>query len=544
MLESKRPLNAPNSVATGRRLEPGALLAFYIALAAIALLPIFMVDVPPLGDLPNHLARVHILNDLASSADLQKYYTTQWRLFSFQSTDFILPPLAKLLGLSLAARCYVAASFLLLVCGTAAIHRTLFGHVGIWPAAAVLFLYNFPLVQGQVSYLFATALALLLFSAWIATASYRRALRIAAFTVGAWVLFLCHFFAFAAYALMVMTFEAAQLRNVANMHGKISRLVEAGLPFVLPTGCFLFAFGGSVQGATSYGDILSKPLAVLAATTTYGRWPDIALTVLIGCSLWLIERCGLIRFAARMRFTAIVLIAVAIAMPKVVSGVYGADLRIPCLLAFILIAASDVKWRSRRQAAALAAGIAVLLVLRVAAISHDWRKFDADYREFRAADVQLEHGSRVMMIPAAAGPGNRPEPRFPYAFVAAFAVIDRDVFLPYLFTASTPLRLAPDGAKILSDQLAWSREIRWRPTTPAFAGADPETIRQAEEVARRVADGDINTSTIDWSDWPERFDYAVDLNLGRYVNPAPSLLTEIARGSYFSIYRIHPPHGP
>jgi hypothetical protein len=56
-----------------------------------------------------------------------------------------------------------------------------------------------------------------------------------------------------------------------------------------------------------------------------------------------------------------------------------------------------------------------------------------------------------------------------------------------------------------------------------------------------MSDNDAFTSRIDWSDWPENFDYVVDFHLGRPGNPVPALLTELARGSYFTIYRIHPP---
>jgi hypothetical protein len=33
----------------------------------------------------------------------------------------------------------------------------------------------------------------------------------------------------------------------------------------------------------------------------------------------------------------------------------------------------------------------------------------------------------------------------------------------------------------------------------------------------------------------------IDLDFGRQENPVPALLTEVRRGSYFTIYRIHPP---
>src|SRR5690348_7736411 len=122
---------------------PAAFIALLYALViAIVLFPLALVAIPPLADLPNHLARFYIINHLAEDADLQKYYVLHWRLLAFQSTDLVLPPLAQLVGLFAAAKIYIVATFLVLIAGTAALHRALFGSIGMWPAAAALVLYN------------------------------------------------------------------------------------------------------------------------------------------------------------------------------------------------------------------------------------------------------------------------------------------------------------------------------------------------------------------------------------------------------------------
>ena len=83
----------------------GIVGVFTALLLAVALVPVFSFDLLPLGDMPNHLARAFILNNIASDPDLQRYYAIDWRLFSFQSTDFILPLLTKALGLVVCRDC-------------------------------------------------------------------------------------------------------------------------------------------------------------------------------------------------------------------------------------------------------------------------------------------------------------------------------------------------------------------------------------------------------------------------------------------------------
>lgn len=514
---------------------------FYVTLLMIALIPHYIVDVLPLGDMPNHLARIYILNSLDSNADLQKHYTTDWRLFSFQSTDFILPLLTKLFGMSVGTRIYSTSIFLLLVGGTVAVHRALFGRVGLWPASVLLFLYNLSFAYGQISFLFATGLGLLLFAAWIATVRSHHPIRLAIFVLGTFALFLCHFFAFASYALTVMTFEAYRMRTEPRISHRFIRLAESALPFVIPGVLFVFSFGNSINGETFYGQFAPKVVYALGVMVTYLSWTDLFMTITVVCTLLFLARQKLISFAPEMRLTAMVLILAACAMPRLLVGVLGADLRIPCMLSFLLVASSNVEWYTRRQMVGFALGIIFLLLLRVVTISDQWQKFDEDYREFRTASAQLERASRVVVFPFRQDFRQEPQPLNPYNFIAAFAVIDQQVFLPNLYTFATPLDFTASGAAIRTNQLAKLRKVRWHPTSLEFVAADQETIRQVEEIGQLISIKDLYTSTIDWSDWPERFDYAIDFSLGRFENPVPSLLTEIWRGSYFSIYRIHPP---
>jgi hypothetical protein len=250
--------------------------------------------------------------------------------------------------------------------------------------------------------------------------------------------------------------------------------------------------------------------------------------VIIIALWWLIRRKGIV-VATGMRLPVFVLLLAGIAMPSLLRGVFAADLRLPCLLYFLLVAVTEVRLEGRRYAVVFVAGVLSLLLLRVGTTVILWSDLEAGYREFRVADQELDRGSRVVVTPA------------PYWNISCFAVIDRQVFLPVLATTATPLAFIGAARDLYSDTLARSRIVRWHPASPAFASVDPDTVRQVEQVAQRITEADGFSSTIDWSDWPERFDYIVDFHLGRPANPVPALLTEVSRGSYFAIYRIHPP---
>lgn len=524
-------------------LSKPTIAALYIVLLAVVLIPVFSVGMLPLGDLPNHLARTYILNNIDADPDLQKYYAVHWKLFQFQSTDLLLPALARGLGLEAAVHLFVAAAFAVLLAGTVALHRAFFGRVGVWPATVFLFLYNFPLETGQISFLFATGLSLLVFAAWIASDTYPRVIRLLAFSLASFALLLCHFYAFAAYALLIMSFELGRINRLPTLRAKLAQLALAALPFVVPAICFLLIFGKAISGATSYGSFLSKSVALLSATFTYGDWPDLAVTIALCAGVWWLSWRKKFTFAPDMKLPTAVLIVAAAAMPRVLHGVMGADVRLPCLLAFLLVAASDVRLE-RRQAIGLVLGIFALVAMRVATNTAQWRRFDTDYRELRSADVVLDRGSRVLVIPAFQDLRAEPQSLIAYWFVGCLTVIDRQVFLPQLYTVATPLTFTGDGIQPEGEMPARERKVRWSPTSAAFSSADLETIRQVESVGQVISELDVYTSRVDWSDWPERFDFLIDFHMGRTGNPVPALLTEVRRGSYFTIYRIHPPQRP
>jgi hypothetical protein len=523
-----------------------AALPVMVALFLLAAVPVLVCEIAPLGDMPNHLARAWLIDRLPDDPGLQAFYRTEWRLFGFQSTDVLLPSLIAACGLSLGQKLYILLALGLLMAGTAALHRALFGRVGLWPAAAVLFLYNLPLAVGQVSFLLACGLALLLFAAWIATAPLARTpraaiLRTAAFALGAFGLMLCHAFVLGIYGLLVVSQAVAELRDARRAAEIVRLLIPAAVQFVLPVLCFLLTFQDAVHGPTLYGEPLSKAIALFAGLITYATLSDIGVILGIGIGLWLVERKLGLRLAPGMKVPVAVLLVAALLMPHLLSGVLGADIRLPTFLPFLLLGCSTLRRGGKGESAALILGIAALLGLRIVTLTPLWLDFDADYRAFRAADAAIAPGSRVMVIPRRDALAGWSQPTTPFPFVAAFAVIDRGVFLPHLYTMATPLRFGPAGEAMESDVPAQARTISWQPKSAAFAGADAATIAAVNAAGQRVADKDLVSSRIDWSDWPERFDYAVDMDYGAPRNPVPALLTPVGSGRFFTLYRIHPP---
>ena len=77
---------------------------FVAAMILLAFVPLLYPQVPPLVDLPGHIGRYRIELDLASSPDLQRYFSFDWRLIGNLGVDLLVVPLARLVGLELAVK--------------------------------------------------------------------------------------------------------------------------------------------------------------------------------------------------------------------------------------------------------------------------------------------------------------------------------------------------------------------------------------------------------------------------------------------------------
>ena len=81
-------------------------------LCVILLAPLALVDVPPLLDYPNHLARAVVLAQGASDPALSRMYAAHWGIIPNLGTDLVLPPLLHVLPVHLAGRMVVGLSLI------------------------------------------------------------------------------------------------------------------------------------------------------------------------------------------------------------------------------------------------------------------------------------------------------------------------------------------------------------------------------------------------------------------------------------------------
>jgi hypothetical protein len=99
-------------------------------LALLAALPIVVARYPAMVDYPAHLARWHVMLDLAHAPDLQRDYRFTWAWVPNLGGDILIRPLAAIFGLETGGRVLLAFAAMLLASGFVASELALRGASG------------------------------------------------------------------------------------------------------------------------------------------------------------------------------------------------------------------------------------------------------------------------------------------------------------------------------------------------------------------------------------------------------------------------------
>ena len=511
----------------------------YLLLGALTLSPLLWAHIPPLVDYPVHLARMSVLLHDGDGSAIATNYVAHWHLLPNLGMDLVVPVLAQLMPLELAGKLFVALSMSLSVIGTATLHRALYGRVGLWPLCALLSVYNVILWYGFLNYLFGLGIALLAFSAWVASERRPTRWRIAGFAAVAAAIFVIHLFAFGVYGLLVVSYEAG---NAAASRGplKDKALLLAGalLQFV-PSGLMLLGVEGGPL-FTQFGDLNAR-LSALVAPAFFDDGDKTVLDAAIFAIEFVLLPCallaGALRVSPRMRFPLLAMIVVSALMPEWLKGSWDAHVRLPVALVFVLIASTRFDRSHRAFAMCFAILVPALLGLRIWAVTENWHDMDLRMTELRAALQSVPERARILTVqspmPAA---WQRPSgfrrlidstgaPSFSH--LPALAVLDRGAFYVPLFTGWYPIEASPRnrGMPRLLNGILTPAELLERLDQPSPAAPALDALGEPPCCY----------------EWQKHFDFVLWTDFGSPPASLPKALAPWASGSFFHVYRITRP---
>ncbi len=373
---------------------------FLLLVVIIMAIPLLLPQLPPLVDLPGHMARYRVSLDIASSPPLQDFFSFQWRLIGNLGIDLLVIPLERIFGLELAVKLIVIAIPVLTASGMIWIAREVHGQIPPTLFFALPLAYGHPFHFGFVNFALAMALALNAFALWLRLGRLGRLkLRAQLFVPIGLLLWLCHTFGWA--TLCVLAFSAELVRDHDEEGGWYLPFVHAAIQCLsLAPPMLLMLAWRSDQGGGETGDWFKWDIKWRWLTMILrDRWMDFdkaSVAMLVVVLLWAAV-ARILQFSRMLMLTTAFLCVTYVLLPRVVFGSAYADMRLtPYMLAFALIAIRPKPGEGSRAFLPVIIASLLFFGVRIGATTISFAEHGARANQALAALDHVPHGARMI----------------------------------------------------------------------------------------------------------------------------------------------------
>jgi hypothetical protein len=490
----------------------GALVAATFLLAA----PLWYVRVPSMTDYAAHLATFWLIAGGTSS-----FYHIHWIFAPNIASEMLVPLMARLVGIEIAAKLFLSLALALWVLGAGGVQRALTGRIGVAPLFGALFAYNANFFWGFFNYYFAAGLSLMVFAAWIATGKRPGAARNLAFALAVAITYVCHIFAAASLLVMIAGHEIARGVLQGDLMRRASNVFLVFLPTALAY-LFLMPAGNDKTVAFNLRNTMIDRFESLSLR--HFDDPAYAFPIVLGVGLLLALVTRRARIVPVMLPGLAFLLLAALLVPEEAMGGWGLHLRLPALVAILLLASTELKTGPSLNGAltVLALGLAGWTSLNLAG---DWRLYDSQVTEFRAALAAVPQGTRLFTVLDGDAIGEKSDQA--YWHMAEWAIPDRGAMTALMFTTR--------GQHVIR----LKRPLDRFAAATAAQGSPPDIGELGD-----LAAGETTDDPAIRSDFPYlvhfqcHYDKAVVIHLGGRRARAPDMLALNRQGSFFSVYNV------
>ena len=314
---------------------------FMLAVAFAAAVPLLWPSIPPLIDLPGHMAGYRILAE-AGRPPLSNHYAVHWALIGNLGVELPVLALQPLLGLEPAVKLVVTAIPVITVLAMLWAAREAHGHI---PAAAPFALplaYALPFQYGFVNFSLAVALAFAGLGLWLYFARTQAPwVRVVVAVPVAAAIWVCHVAGWAQLGVFIFGAETVLQRRGGRSWP--SAAVVAGLmcaPMAAPVALKIALFGNQLSGPS--GDWFrwwQKLIWIVSLFREYWRDYDLACTVAIGFILVLAVRSPRLSYNPVLGIPALLTGLAFILLPRFAGGGSYVDMRmLPATVALGILA--------------------------------------------------------------------------------------------------------------------------------------------------------------------------------------------------------------
>ena len=315
---------------------------FVAAMILLAFVPLLYPPVPPLVDLLGHMGRYRVQLDLATSPELQQFFSFNWHLIGNLGVDLLIMPLSQLFGLELSVKLIALAVPPMTVAGFLWVAREVHHRLPPTVAFALPFAFSHPFLFGFLNFTLSMALAFLAFGLWLRLGRLGRTkLRAILFVPISFIVFITHAYGWGTLGLLAFSAEAVRQHDKgmawwrAGIRAAMHAVVMAG-PVLM-----MLAWRSTVQqgGTADWFNWFAKLNWILMALRDRWQWFDVAcVAVAVGVlAIAIVNRR--LTYSRNLAFSALVLLAFFVILPRIIFGSAYADMRLaPFMIATALLA--------------------------------------------------------------------------------------------------------------------------------------------------------------------------------------------------------------
>ena len=379
--------------------ESPIVIAAAILLSAV---PLLYPQIPPLVDLLGHMGRYRVQVDVDQSPWLGAFYDFDWALIGNLGVDLLIIPLEPLIGLEPAVKLIVLTIPPMTVAGFLWVAREVHGRIPPTVYFALPFALSHPFLYGFANYALSIAFAFLAFGLWLRLGRLDRIrLRSWLFVPISIIVFFAHTYGWGVLGLLCFSAEAVR------QHDKGIGWARAGwnaawhasvmaLPILIMLGWRSETHGG---GTADWFNWKSKFQWLLMSFRD--RWKSWDIFSLIITLLVIVEarREKPLAFSRNLAFSALVLLAGFIILPRIIFGSAYADMRlIPYVIAVGLLAIRFRDGMGLKRAHVFAVLGLLFYLLRVGSTTASLAIAADDQQSKLEALDQVPMGSRVAAL--------------------------------------------------------------------------------------------------------------------------------------------------
>jgi hypothetical protein len=502
----------------------------------ILTVPILAVEVPPLADYPDHLARCFFLAFGTDDPVLRGIFAVRWAVIPNLAVDLILPPLMRVMPPLVAGKLIVILAVLLPTTGAIALNYVCFRRLSLWQLCSGFVAYNAMFLVGLLNFQLAIGVALWGAATWISASRGYPVFAAVAGACFALVSFVFHIFGFCFFALLIgsselVTIIQRRLGGVAAWRFALQRAIVVLIILLPPSILYLLSQFAGASGPLFWEPPIRKLFLLLVPVLGYSRRISIAvaLALLLGALFWAWR--GRLRVAPLAWFCVPALLFIYLVLPFSAKGGFYIDTRVPVMLAFTLFATTTPSDISEREGVLHGAVLLAFFVLQMAHITDTWLGSRQDVADVRQVLMPVTPGSRVLSVNASQG-NDAATPSYRYRILpfvpgylhfAAFAMIDHRAYWSDAtaisgqqpITRRPPYDLSGDGDQ--SEPL---------PYTLLAPFADAATSPRPSYFL---------------AGWPDKFDYVLLLNAEQVpdlVEMLPQYLTLLDHKGIAALFRV------